>query len=347
MSQLEECRAQAEKLRGRIREYQAGLDEETDPQRRSTLRVKLTSLRAALKDVQVQIDHLDPPAVRKARRQQRKRLDVGALSWDFFERSGAVWSDLEGHTWNQAEAGDPVELGTGPEQLQAWLAEGAQRLTQRQRLYIDAYYNRGVSLERIAQEYGIDKSTVAQVVKNGLARMREWVEAKRLIAACADGKGGFDWARYLLEGRVLTPRQRQLVLLVLSGLPRTQKELASRLELEQSTVSRTLAAAGRVLRRLETPQGRPGRRPEIQDWAHAGPWELARQAGISLGEYYRLCKGRVHGLTRYRWELYRRMRAGYSAQETARELGLSLRIVRANWSSLRTQEKRGMLHAGP
>ncbi len=43
-----------------------------------------------------------------------------------FERSGAVWSDLEGQSWQQAEAGDTVELGTSVEQLQTWLAEGAR-----------------------------------------------------------------------------------------------------------------------------------------------------------------------------------------------------------------------------
>ena len=138
MTALEENRAQLAKLQARMKEYQVQLKAETDSQRRAALKAKISTYRAAIRDVQVQIDHLDPPAVRRARREQRKRLDIGALNFDFFERSGACWSDIEGHSWQQVEAGDFVELGTGMDQLQSWLTEGAQRLTDRQRLYIDA-----------------------------------------------------------------------------------------------------------------------------------------------------------------------------------------------------------------
>ena len=151
MTALEENRGQLAKLQARMKEYQVQLKAEPDAQRRAALKAKISGYRAAIRDVQVQIDHLDPPAVRKARREQRKRLDIGALSFDFFERSNTCWSDLEGHSWQQVEAGDFVEMGTSMEQLQSWLAEGAQRLTDRQRLYIDAYYNRGLSLEKISE----------------------------------------------------------------------------------------------------------------------------------------------------------------------------------------------------
>ena len=204
MTALEENRAQLDRLQARMKEYQEQLKAEADSQKRAALKAKISSYRAAIRDVQVQIDHLDPPQIRRARKAQRKRLDIGALSFDFFERSGTCWSDIEGHSWQQVEAGDFVELGTGMDQLQGWLAEGAQRLTDRQRLYIDAYYNQGLSLERIAREQGADKSTVSRVIRNGMARMQEWVEAKKLIASCADGKGGFDWARYLAQVPVLT-----------------------------------------------------------------------------------------------------------------------------------------------
>ena len=173
MSALEENRAQLAKLQARMKEYQVQLKAETDSQRRAALKAKISGYRAAIRDVQVQIDYLDPPAVRKARKEQRRRLDIGALSFDFFERSGTCWSDIEGHSWQQVEAGDFVELGAGMDQLQSWLAEGAQRLTDRQRLYIDAYYNRGLSMELIAQEQGVDKSTVARVIKADFL-LRRW-----------------------------------------------------------------------------------------------------------------------------------------------------------------------------
>lgn len=339
MTALEENRAQLDRLQARMKEYQEQLKAETDPQKRGTLKAKISSYRAAIRDVQVQIDHLDPPAIRKARKAQRKRLDIGALSFDFFERSGTCWSDIEGHSWQQVEAGDFVELGTGMDQLQGWLAEGAQRLTDRQRLYIDAYYNQGLSLERIAQEQGADKSTVSRVIRNGMARMQEWVEAKKLIASCADGKGGFDWARYLAQVPVLTDRQRQLMLLVLSRLPKTQEELANKLELEQSTVSRTLAKAGRTIRRLDVQGGPPLSRPEIRGWDQADKFSLALQTGMPLYFYYRFCfRGQsVGGVTRYSYELSRRREAGIAPEETARELGLKPKTVRSAYGRLKRQ----------
>lgn len=339
MSDLEESRAQLARLQERMKEYQAQLKTEPDAQKRAALKAKISVYRAAIRDVQVQIDHLDPPAVRKARKEQRRRLDIGALSFDFFERSGTCWSDLEGHSWRQVEAGDFVELGAGMDQLQSWLAEGAQRLTDRQRLYIDAYYNQGLSLEMIAGSYGVDKSTVGRVIQNGMTRMREWVEAKKLIAACADGKGGFDWARYLAQVPVLTDRQRQLMLLVLSRFPKTQEELAGKLELEQSTVCRTLAKAGRTIRRLDVRGGQPLSRPEIRDWDRADKFSLALQTGMPLYFYYRYCfRGQtVGGVSRYNYELSRRREAGVPADETAGELGLKPKTVRSAYSRLKRQ----------
>ncbi len=339
MSALEENRAQLAKLQARMKEYQVQLKAETDSQRRAALKAKISTYRAAIRDVQVQIDYLDPPAVRRARREQRKRLDIGALSFDFFERSGACWSDIEGHSWQQVEAGDFAELGVGMDQLQSWLAEGAQRLTDRQRLYIDAYYNRGLSMQLIAQEQGVDKSTVARSIKNGMARMQEWVEAKKLIASCANGKGGFDWQRYLAQVPVLTDRQRQLMLLVLSRLPKTQEELAGKLELEKSTVSRILSRAGRTIQRLDIRGGPPLSRPEIREWDRADKFSLALQTGMPLYFYYRFCfRGQqVGGVSRYNYELSRRREAGVSPDETARELGLKPKTVRSAYSRLKRQ----------
>ena len=339
MTALEENRVQLAKLQTRMKEYQVQRKAEPDSQKRAALKAKISTYRAAIRDVQVQIDHLDPPEVRKARKEQHRRLDIGALSFDFFERSGACWSDIEGHSWQQVEAGDFVELGAGMDQLQSWLAEGAQRLTDRQRLYIDAYYNRGLSMQLIAQEQGVDKSTVARSIKNGMARMREWVEAKKLITSCADGKGGFDWKRYLDQVPVLTDRQRQLMLLVLSRFPKTQEELAGKLELERSTVSRTLSKAGRTIRRLDVRGGPPLSRPEIHEWEQADKFSLALQTGMPLYFYYRFCfRGQqVGGVSRYNYELSRRREAGVSPEEVARELGLKPKTVRSAYSRLKRQ----------
>ena len=332
MTQLEEFRAQMGKLKARREEYRERLRSAGSASERDVLRQKLRTYGTMIRELQVQIDHLDPPKERKARKQQRKRLDIGAMSWDFFERSGACWSDLEGHTWEQVEEGNPVELGASMEQLQQWMAEGSQRLTERQRVYLDAYYNQGLSLERIAQEHGVRRSTVSRCIRNGLDRMQAWVDSKRLIQECADGHGGFDWVRYLSQVPALTDRQRQLMLLVLSKWPKTQEELADKLELEQSTVSRTLTRAGKTVQKLGA-RGEATTRPKFS---------LCIQTGMRLYFYYRFCfRGeKIGGLSRYNYELSRRREAGVSPEEAARELGLKPKTVRSAYSRIKRQGLR-------
>ena len=139
--------------------------------------------------------------------------------------------------------------------------------------------------------------------------------------------------------RRLTDRQRQLMLLVLSRLPKTQEELAGKLELEPSTVSRTLSKAGRTIRRLDVWGGPPLSRPEIREWDQADKFSLALQTGMPLYFYYRFCfRGQqVGGVSRYNYELSRRREAGVSPDETARELGLKPKTVRSAYSRLKRQ----------
>ena len=337
MTPAEECRAQLDKLKARVKEYREALARATTAQERGTIRGKIATCRAAIRDVQVQLDHLDPPEQRKARKAQRKKLDIGAMSFDFFERNNVVWSELDGHTWNQVEAGDVVEVGASMEQLQSWMAEGSQRLTERQRLYLDAYYNDGLSLEAIGQLYGVNKSTVSRVVKNGMTRMQEWVDAKKLIRSCAAPSGRFDWKRYLEQVQVLTIRQKQLLLLVLTRLPRSQRELAEKLELQNCTVSRTLARAGRTVRKLDVRGGEPTSVPQIRDWERADKFSLAIQTGMPLHFYYRYCFRwqRVAGLSRYMYEISRRREAGETPEAVAEELGLKVRTVRTAYYRLK------------
>ena len=336
MTQLEEFRVQMDKLRARREEYKRRLRAAGSASEREALRQKLRTYGTMIRELQEQIDFLDPPKERKARARKNRRLDIGAMSFDFFERNNVVWSGLDGHTWDQVEAGDPVELGASMDQLQQWMAEGSERLTERQRIYLDAYYNQGLSLERIAQEHGVNKSTVSRCVRRGLDRMQAWVDSKRMIQECADGRGGFDWTKYLSKVPVLTDRQRQLMLLVLSKWPKTQEELADKLELEKSTVSRTLTRAGKTVQQLGA-RGEATTRPEIRNWEGADKFSLCLQTNMALYFYYRFCfRGqKVGGLSRYNYELARRREAGDSVDQVAQELGLKPQTVRAAYCRLK------------
>ena len=332
VEQMESCLQARAALRGRLRAYQAALTRAEEAQERQRLRGKIGVCRAALRDVQVQLDHLDPPAQRRARRERRRQLDVGAIAFDFFERCGTRWSDLEGRTWQQVQ-----EEGGAPAQpLEQWLAEGAGQLTARQREYLDAYYNRGQSLALIARERGVGTSSVSQVIRNGLERLRDWVDSRRLVQSCRS-TAGFDWARYLSQVPALTHRQRQLALLVLSGRPRSQRELADKLELRQATVCRTLQTAGRTLRRLQAGGGPAVSRPVIRDWAGADKLTLALETGMPLSFYYRYCfRGQeIRGMSRYLYEIARRRDAGAGPGQVARELGLKKKTAASAFGKLR------------
>lgn len=339
MTQLEECLEQKQKLTTRLQDYKTKLVEAKTSQERAEYKAKITVYRAALRDLQVQIDYLDPPKERSARKAQKKRLDVGALTFDWFERNNEVWSDIDGHSWAQIQDRDYVELGTDMQQLQHWLSEGSQRLTKRQRLYIDAYYNQGLSLQMIAEMYNVDKSTVSKVIKNGLSRMQDWIEAKKLIESCITDKTSFDWAQYLSKVPVLTDRQRQLMLLVLSGFPRTQEEMAEKLDLKQTTISRTLANAKNTILDLKVRGGNPVSRPKIDNWDQADKFQLALQTNMPLYFYYRYCfRGQyIGGVSRYNYELSCRREAGVSAEKTAEEFGLKPKTVRSAYSKLKRQ----------
>lgn len=337
MTTVEEVRAQLDRLKARVKEYQEALAQASTAQERGTIRGKITTCRAAIRDVQVQLDYLDPPEQRKARKTQRKKLDIGAMPFDFFERNNVVWSELDGHTWNQVEAGDVVEVGTSMEQLQNWMAEGSQRLTDQQRLYLNAYYNEGLSTAAIGNMYGVSRSTVAKTINRGLVRMREWVDAKKLIQSCRASSGRFDWKRYLEQVQVLSLRQRQLLLLLLTKLPKTQRELAEKLEIKNCTVSHTLARAGRTVRMLDVRGGEPTSVPQIRNWETADKFALAIQTGMPLHFYYRsCCRGqKVGGVSRYMYEISRRREAGEPPEAVAEEFGLKVQTVRGTYRKLK------------
>ena len=330
-SQLEEYRKQEALIKARIKLYREQLETEPDAARRGAIRLKLTNYGAVLKELREQIRHLAPPPPVQTRA-ARKAIETGF--------NGRRWreacADLTGHDVAQVDGESYVQMGTEMSDLQRWLAEGAERLTDRQRLYLDRYYNDGLTCEAIAEIYGLDKSTVSRVIRRGIARLQEWVDAKKMAGIYAGKDGVFDWVSYLQRLPVLSDRQRQLLLLVLSGQARTRRELAHKLALTDSTVSRGLSIAGAKIRALGA-AGTPVSRPVIRDWPNADKYDLCLQTGMPLNFYYKFCfRGeRVAGLTRYRYEIARRCQAGQSAEATAAELGISTDAARSAYREAR------------
>lgn len=181
-----------------------------------------------------------------------KRIDIGRYPGDFWERTCEAWADIVGKHWQMCSDSGTAEPDIPIEQLYSWLAEGAQRLTDRQRIYIDAYYNQGLSMELIAREQGVDKSSVARGIQRGMVKLQEWVEAKKLIALHTDQEGNSDWKQILeqLPAPLLSQRQRQLLIIKISNPSLSDKALSDILGLKKCTVSKTLKRACHHLQTL-------------------------------------------------------------------------------------------------
>lgn len=336
MTQIEELREQVERLAARKREYQERLKMVPSNEKPGIL-IKIRSLGAAIASVREQLAYLDPPARKKAAA-KRRRMNVEALGFDWFERNHTRWSDLEGHSWQQIEAGDITRAGRADE-AREWLAQAARRLTPKQALYLDAYYNQGLSLAKIAEDNGVLPSTVSVGIQRGLKRMQDWIDAKRRIETCHTEPEVFELAEYISGVGVITPRQRELMLVVLSGKAGSQKDIAAKLEVASSTVSRTLTRGSETLHGLGVPRTESiGRRPELGEWHSEDKYSIPQKLGMGLGLAYKFDRTQVDGMSRYMYELRRRMLAGQTIQETAAELQLSVSCVRAAYRRLKQED---------
>ena len=343
-SEAKECYVQLEKLRNRISEYNKELKTCTDSKRKSELKLKINSLRGSINDLKEQIRHFDPESSLNVSRGSNTVTSSDKFGFNFFERTTVTWSDIEGHTWNQLEAGDFVEVSRGEyddtmaaisddaKLLQAWMTESAAMLTDKQRVYMDMYYNDGLSLAMIADQFGVDSSTVSRTIRRGLSNMQKWVDSKRLAHTCDESGLKFDWVTFLHEVPMLTDRQREVMLIILSRAPKSQNDLAIKLDIRNTTVTRTVQYAIHKLKKLNVFGREPSRNFNIINWNDSDKYSLCLETGMSISFYYKFCfrDQRFNGITRYMYEIFRRYEAGYTYQEIADELSIKKTSVRNN-----------------
>lgn len=343
-SEAKECYVQLEKLRNRISEYNEELKTCTDSKRKSELKLKINSLRGSINDIKEQIRYFDPESSLNVSRGSNTVTSSDKFGFNFFERTTVTWSDIEGHTWNQLEAGDFVEVSRGEyddtmaaisddaKLLQAWMTESAAMLTDKQRVYMDMYYNDGLSLAMIADQFGVDSSTVSRTIRRGLVNMQKWVDSKRLAQTCNESGLKFDWVTFLHEVPMLTDRQREVMLIILSRAPKSRDDLAIKLDIHNTTVTRTVQYAIHKLRKLNVFGREPSRNFNIINWNDSDKYSLCLETGMPISFYYKFCfrDQRFNGITRYMYEIFRRYEAGYTYQEIADELGIKKTSVRNN-----------------
>lgn len=343
-SEAKECYVQLEKLRNRISEYNEELKTCTDSKRKSELKLKINSLRGSINDLKEQIKYFDPDSSLNVSRGSNTVTSSDKFGFNFFERTTVTWSDIEGHTWNQLEAGDFVEVSRGEyddtmaaisddaKLLQDWMTESAAMLTDKQRVYMDMYYNDGLSLAMIADQFGVDPSTVSRTIRRGLTNMQKWVDSKRLAHTCDERGLKFDWVTFLHEVPMLTDRQREVMLIILSRAPKDRDDLAIKLDIHNTTVTRTVQYAIHKLKKLNVFGREPSRNFNIINWNDSDKYSLCLETGMPISFYYKFCfrDQRFNGITRYMYEIFRRYEAGYTYQEIADELGIKKTSVRNN-----------------
>ena len=278
------------------------------------LRYELGLVREMERDVRAALRRLRP-----------QRAPVRRYSLD-----GRGWAWLEGQSWERLES-----LDRDNRERLAWMRavvdDGTSTLTPRQREVFQLLYREQIPAKTAAAGLGVDPSTVYRTARRAVEKLRRYAEGRELVRTCTRADGSLDLRRVVEETDLLTPRQREVLLLTLEGLGRAG--IARRLGVDPSTVSRTLRRGERRLRTLtyylNSAQLRALRngklRREALDWRKSCK-ELAAEYGVSLAVVYKLTAGRRRweGMTALQYDVWRRTQAGERPKDIARALGMDV-----------------------
>lgn len=329
-----ECQNQITQIRARMKELKEDLKNGTTLISRAEAVVKLRIYRQTIESMQDQIAYYNPNRWKHKQSTKTKQISLTFKSdsggtWDALESGKVGWSDLSGHSWEQVESGDIIQIGASGDELYTWMAEGSKFLHPKQRLYIDAYYNEGYSVRHIGILYGVAPSTVSRTINRGLRIMQRWINAKKAIQKCTKPNGQFDWVTYIRTVDLFTIRQKEVMLLILAARAKTRTELAEKLEIHKSTITRTCEKIQRMISTLGLRGLESSSKVILTDWENANRFNLASQTNMPTYFYFQYCfKDHVGGVTRYRYEIAARKAAGMTTKEIAEELDMETRIVR-------------------
>ena len=277
------------------------------------LQYKRAMLREMIRDTRATLRQLAP---RQGRYHAPRRGSLDkALSESYL--SYLAWQRRE-----SAQRDNREEL----EWMQSVVDDGTAVLTRRQRQVLGLHWREGRRQRAIAGLLGVDESTICRTLHRAEDKLRRYADARTLAARCTDGRGRLDVVRLTRETRVLTPRQRQVLLMALAGLP--PWAAAKRLGVHPSTASRTRIRAEWRLYRLVGVY-RQGDRKAV-DWDETCR-AMADEYGIGLGAVYKILGGLdrgAEGPSLFQRQLLRRAEAGMSVGAIAAELEVSRRAVR-------------------
>ena len=338
MTMLEEYQETRDKLRGKLGETRSALAATTDRSERQRLRQREAILLDMLRE---QNDVIRQLKAREPRKPKPKPVQTDALTWDFFERSGACWSDLEGTTWQQLQhlATDGTGREAGAVQQLVRQAMGSLSPVQARRM--DRYFNGGETMQAISEAEGVARSTVSRCLRRALEGVERFVFARLYIQDCIAADGRFDYVRFAQNTAILTDRQLELLYIALAT-DEAYEGIALRLGLNRSTVCRTLSRASARLAQVSVEVERDVSACPLEEPGEEK--EIAEKLGLPPVFYYRfLRRGElVGGLPRYHYELLRLRDAGKSAVQAAEVLGVAERTVGKYWRQYRDVDISGL-----
>lgn len=325
MNEIEQAKHRKDVFRQRIREAKRCAAATVEPAERRRQRERVRILTDMYRDACDELARLE------GRTRAGKRREV-ALSTVFNKK--AVWSDLAGMSWSGSDhvlwgdilAARQPGAATGRQyQLLVQLLNDAMfACTERQRQLIHAYYVQNRTMPDLAAELSVDKSVISRTIKRGLSRVGHQVLARLTIAPCINDSGKFDYLKFVRSTALLTERQTELLYLALTR-DASYTMMSAYIGRNVSTVSRTL---DRMEARLSAV--RVDLLPEMdvsgvkfRDWAGLDEITLAKRLGLQRKFFYScLHRGETcSGLPLLHYHALCRLRSGWTARETARELG--------------------------
>lgn len=326
---LQEAISEKNKLYKKLKELNEIISNSTDASERINLTYKAKLIRDMYREACDRVAKLAPN--KKKRRTRTYIMSSNILTWDFFDRNNETWSDIEGYTWNTLGKLNDDSSAYNSTILVELLNRALTTLTDKQREYIILKFNYKKKIIEIAAEYGVNKSSVSRVIKNGIRRLEDSIISSLYALECIEDNT-FDHMKWANNTNAMTERQRELLYYLLTD--NASFDMISRhIDVNKSTVSR---ANERICQRLtKTPKiiadKRPARIVKYKEWKNKTEMEVAEELGISKSVYYRnICrKQSLNGLSRFAYEcLVRRDR---DINTVATELGCRPETVRKYW----------------
>lgn len=193
---------------------------------RADYALQLFTTRQMIRDVRAALRQLEPPTYSAAPR-----------TWASLD--GRRWADLEDMTWAEIETMNQVE-GSDMSWSGAMQADGITRPTKRQCQILALVYGAHMTQGEIAVRLGTVQPVVRRSVPCALARLRRYTDARALD--CRDWMGTVDMGRLIRGTHVLSPRQRDTLMLREDGL--TEWDIARNTGAAYETVHGIIMAAG-------------------------------------------------------------------------------------------------------